>query len=88
MNNGQVPIIGQQQLLMLNAAVAITPELHARLDQWSKKVGIPFHELGNTIFRLGLMGLSVHLGDNPPLDTEDAIRAIPIGENEIKGWEK
>lgn len=72
---------------MLNAAVAITPELHARLDGWSKKVGIPFQELGNTIFRLGLIGLSVNIGDNPPLDVDEAIRAIPLGPNELKGWQ-
>jgi hypothetical protein len=82
-NNGNIPLIGQQQAAVLNAAVLITPELLLKLESWSKRTGIPFNELGQTIFRMGLIGLSLNI-DMPPLTAEDVSKCIPITENEKK----
>jgi hypothetical protein len=84
-NNGQVqiPILGQQQQLMcLGAQVAITPALKKKLDAWSKKTGIPFAEIGQTMFRIGLLGLSAHIDEPNMITAEEAQECIPLTENE------
>lgn len=79
-----VPLIGQEpQMLALHASCAITPHLMKRLEAWSKRVGIPVPEIGQTIFRLGLIALSLEI-ERPPIDADEAIQCIPLTANEDK----
>lgn len=82
--NGQIPIIGgqmPQQMPVLQAGVLITPELKKKLEAWSDKTGIPIGEIGATIFRMGLIGLSMNI-DSPMMSSDQAIECIPLTGNE------
>ena len=81
--NLQVPIVGQEQMQVLQAAVVITPALLKKLESWSKDSGIPFNELGQLIFRMGLIGLSLAI-DEKPLAGDSAAKCIPLTDNEKK----
>ena len=78
--NPEVPLIGQKQRLVMQAIAEITPELQQKLNDWCEKVGLPPNEVGNTIFRLGLIGFSNAVGD--PIDEEKAMNVIPLTVNE------
>lgn len=82
--NQSIPLVGQgPQMQMLNAAVVVTPALIDKLNAWSKQTGIPFQEIGQTIFRLGLIGLSMNI-DKMPIGVAEAITCIPLTEHEKK----
>jgi hypothetical protein len=82
-NNGNIPVIGQKpQASILHSAVEITPDLLKILEAWSKRTGIPFSELGHTIWRIGLISVSAHI--EMPITSEEAIKAIPLTPNEEK----
>lgn len=81
----KIPIIGSEEpgFQMLHANVVVTPELLKRLQDWSQRIGIPFGEIGQTIFRMGLIGLSMNI-DQAPVTSKEAIECIPLTENEKK----
>jgi hypothetical protein len=80
--NPEIPLVGQKQRLVMQAIAEITPELQQKLGDWCEKVGLPPNEVGNTIFRLGLIGFSIHVADADPIDEEKSMHWIPLTENE------
>ena len=82
-SNG-VPILGQQQVPIMQAVALITPDLVKKMERWSKKVGLPMNEIQNTIFRMGLIMFSVSSLDEPTITEADTINLIPMTINEEK----
>jgi hypothetical protein len=80
--NPEIPLVGQKQRLVMQAVAEITPELQKKLNDWCEKVGLPPNEVGNTIFRLGLIGFSINVGDSDPINEEKAMNVIPLTVNE------
>jgi hypothetical protein len=90
MKNGDIighntPLIGQPRVLQ--ATCVLTPEFEDILKLWSKRTGLHPGEVSNTIFRLGLIALSLMFATEP-INMEDAERIIPKSDNERKNERK
>jgi len=61
-----VPIVGQpEHPLLLQTATLITPALKRKLDAWTEKKGIAQGDLGLMIMRMGLIGMSTIIDNEP-----------------------
>lgn len=76
-NSHTVPIIGAGKVPILTTQMALTPELLAKLQEWMHRTGFPVQELGNMIYRLGLMALSFNIDADNKLSHEDVHKIIP-----------
>jgi hypothetical protein len=58
--------------------MVLTPQLQAKLEEWQARTGVSMYELGNTIMRLGMLRLSVHIDDeNSRLSADKVKELIP-----------
>jgi hypothetical protein len=65
--------------------MVLTPQLQAKLEEWQSRTGVPMYELGNTIMRLGMLRLSVHIDEeNARIKADNVKELIPDGQTEAK----
>jgi hypothetical protein len=63
--------------------MVLTPQLQAKLEEWQARTGVSMYELGNTIMRLGMMRLSVHIDEeNARIKADTVKELIPDGQTE------